>query len=80
MLLAWKIKKKQLTSDLSYLSKEIDKIWLLSGQTSEEVNMGLPYFLSDTNHGWNGCYDEPIVDTACYLLFYHWGFDPMNVL
>jgi cellulose synthase operon protein B len=79
ILLAWKIMKKNITADLSYLDNEIDKIWLLSGSGPEIAFTGLPYYLSsDTNHGWNGCYDEPIVDTSCYILFYYWGFNPMD--
>jgi len=82
ILLAWKIWKSDLSIDLSYLEIEIDKLWLLGTSSPETVSYGLPYFLSydpnpQTGHGWPSCYDEPIIDPTCYMLFYYWNFNPM---
>lgn len=77
ILLAWKICKPHLSIDLSCLEKELSDLWLLGASAPEMVTYGLPYFLSNEDHGWPGCYDEPIIDPTCYMLFYHWGFNPM---
>jgi hypothetical protein len=83
ILLAWEIWKSDLAIDLSYLETEIDKVWLLSSSAPDVISYyGLPYFLSydptpETGHGWPYCYNAPIIDPVCYMLFYYWGFNPM---
>ncbi|MGB2990081.1 MAG: hypothetical protein WBC98_08995 [Candidatus Zixiibacteriota bacterium] len=77
ILLAWKIWKSHLSIDLSFLEKELNDLWLLGTGAPGNLTYGLPYFLSDNDHGWLGCYDEPIIDPTCYMLFYYWDFNPM---
>lgn len=82
ILLAWKLKKTSLSVDFSYLESELDKIWLLGFKSPEHVTFGLPYFLSSDEtgapgYGWPYCYDAPIIDPVCYMLFYYWEFNPM---
>ena len=61
----------------SYLEKELNDLWLLGESAPETLTYGLPYFLSQKDHGWLGCYDEAIIDPTCYMLFYFWDFNPM---
>jgi hypothetical protein len=80
ILLAWKLFKSELSIDLSYLEAELNKLWLFGPDITQK---GLPYFLSydptpQTGHGWPGCYDKPIIDSTCYMLFYYWDFNPMD--
>jgi hypothetical protein len=80
ILLAWKLFKSELSIDLSYLQTELNKLWLFG---SSIIQNGLPYLLSydsppPPEHGWPGCYCEPIIDPTCYMLFYYWDFNPMN--
>ena len=77
ILLAWRIWKSDLSVDLSYLEKELNDLWLLGESAPETLTYGLPYFLSQKDHGWLGCYDEAIIDPTCYMLFYFWDFNPM---
>lgn len=75
MLLAWEIRKLYLTTDLSYLEDELEKLWLLSESAPEIIAYGLPYYLDE--RGWPSSWDESIIDPPCYMLFYYWHFNPM---
>lgn len=78
ILLAWKIWKSDLLIDLSYLETELNKLWLFGPNALEPVTQGLPYLVSDPpNQSWLGDSDEPMIDPACYMLFYYWNFNPM---
>jgi len=82
ILLAWKIWESDLAIDLLYLETELNNVWLLGSSTPNPVSYGFPYFLSydptpETGHGWPYCYNAPIIDPVCYILFYYWGFNPM---
>jgi hypothetical protein len=77
ILLAWKIWKSKLSVDCSFLDAQLNKLWLLGFSAPAVISFGLPYFLSDINHGWPGCYDQAIIDPTCYMLFYNWEFNPM---
>ena len=74
ILNAWKIWRKDLDLDLSGLQKELEKTWLEDGDGG-----GLPYLLSYVpgpgGHGWDGCYEDPILDSTCYMIFTDWKFN-----
>ena len=61
--------------DLSGLREELEKAWIETGDSR-----GLPYLLTYVpgpgGHGWDGCYDDPLVDPGCYMLYAEWGFNP----
>lgn len=75
ILLAWKIWESDLSIDLWYLERELNKLWLLSESAPIIIVYGLPYYLDE--RGWPRSWDESIIDPPCYMLFYYWGFNPM---
>jgi hypothetical protein len=77
ILNAWKIWRQDLDLDLSGLSTELDKVWLVGAPGAQ----GLPYYLSyvpagPNQHGWTHCYDQPMIVPTCYSLFADWKFNP----
>jgi hypothetical protein len=75
LLLAWRLWQHGLSTDLSFLRSELEKLRLLSEQTS--LCSGLPYLVRHpANGGFDGDYSLPIVDATVYLLYDYWSFNP----
>lgn len=78
LLLAWKIWQSSLTTNLSWIEPQLEKMWLAGSIDSSA--RGLPYLSSDPHYSddhnpvW---YDYPMIDPTAYMLFYYWGFNPM---
>jgi hypothetical protein len=77
-LLAWKT-AQSVGMGLSSLERDLDSLWLLSGKAGGTLTHGLPFFLSDAAQGWPDAWDEPIVDTTCWMLFAKWNFNPFRL-
>jgi hypothetical protein len=76
-LVAWKIWRADLSLDLSDVEAQMSRLWLSEGAEPDTITKGLPFYLTQGNHGWPGSADEAIIDPTCYMLFYEWGFNPM---
>jgi hypothetical protein len=75
LLLAWRVWQRELSTDLSFLRSELEKLRLLSEQTS--LCSGVPYLVRHpANGGFDGDYSLPIVDPTVYLLYDYWSFNP----
>jgi hypothetical protein len=75
LLLAWRVWQREMSTDLSFLRSELEKLRLLSEQTS--LCSGLPYLVRHpVNGGFDGDYSLPIVDPTAYLLYDYWSFNP----
>jgi uncharacterized repeat protein (TIGR01451 family) len=76
LLLAWRLWRDELSTDLSFLRSESEKLRLSSQQTP--TCSGLPYLVTPhpTTGGFHGDYSLPIADPTAYLLYDYWDFNP----
>jgi len=75
LLLAWRLWQNGLSTDLSFLRSELEKLRLLNEQTL--LCSGLPYLVRHpANGGFDGDYSLPIVDPTVYILYDYWSFNP----